>query len=73
VISLHGFGEYATGSIMRLLGHHTTLGLDSVCRDTYARLFNNGDKAPDSEVEAFYESFGKWRGLALWMDVLSLD
>ena len=68
---LKGFGDYAAGSVMRLLGRHDTLGIDSVARDMYRRRFNNGEKATDAAIHAHYESFGQWRGLMMWMDVIA--
>ena len=70
IVKLHGFGTYAAGSMMRLLGYYDWLALDSVARTAYATLHNNGEKAPDAEIEAFYAPFGKWKGLAIWMDIL---
>lgn len=70
---LHGFGDYATGAMMRLLGYHDYLGLDSVCRSAFSVLHHGGQPTDDKTIEAFYEPFGKWRGLVLWMDVLSTD
>lgn len=67
---LKGFGDYAAGAMMRLLGRFDQLGLDSVCRAAYARLYNNGVPAPDREIAAYYKPFGEWQGLVVWMDVM---
>lgn len=69
--SLKGFGDYAAGSVLRLLGRHDFLGIDSVARDMYRVKFNAGEKAPDSAIIAHYEPYGEWRGLMLWMDVIA--
>ncbi|WP_020468712.1 DNA-3-methyladenine glycosylase family protein [Zavarzinella formosa] len=68
--TLKGFGDYAAGSMCRLLGRFDRLGLDSVCRANFREQFNGGLPAKDSEIAAWYESFGEWCGLALWMDVI---
>lgn len=68
---LKGFGDYAAGSVLRLLGRHDTLGIDSVARDMYRLKFNGGQKAPDAAIRAHYEPFGRWRGLMMWMDVIA--
>jgi N-glycosylase/DNA lyase len=68
---LKGFGDYAAGSLMRLLGRHDQLGIDSVAREMFRVRFNSGQKAPDVAIRAHYEGFGSWRGLALWMDVIA--
>ena len=70
MIGLKGFGPYAAGAMMRLVGHFDELGLDSVCRATFRTLWNNGEPATDREIAAFYAPFGRWRGLAVWMDVM---
>ncbi len=71
VSRLHGYGAYAAGSAMRMLGHHEWLAIDSVARAAYAAVHNGGDPATDKDIEAFYAPYGHWRGLALWMDILS--
>ncbi len=70
IIELKGFGEYAAGSMMRLLGHHDRLGIDSVARARFARLYNHGEKATDAQIQMHYEPYGRWRGLLLWMDII---
>ena len=70
---LKGFGDYAAGAMMRLLGRFDQLGLDSVCRTMYAQRYNGGAAATDREIAAFYEPFGAWRGLIVWMDVMKQD
>ena len=70
MLALKGFGPYAAGAMMRLVGHFDELGLDSVCRATYKTLWNNGQPATDREIAAHYAPFGRWRGLAVWMDVM---
>lgn len=71
--ALHGFGDYAAGSILRLLGHHEHLGIDSVARAAFAAVHNAGQKATDATITTFYEPYGPWRGLVMWMDVLSSE
>ncbi|MFO7323657.1 MAG: 3-methyladenine DNA glycosylase [Chloroflexota bacterium] len=68
--SLKGFGPYASGAMMRLLGRFDELGLDSVCRAMFRDLWNNGVSASDREIAAHYAPFGRWRGLAVWLDVM---
>lgn len=70
VSSLRGFGPYAAGTALKLLGRFDRLALDSVARSTFAAEFNEGRPATDAEIRAHYEKWGEWRGLVLWMDVL---
>ena len=66
---LKGFGDYAAGSMCRLLGSFDRLGLDSSCRASF-RERNGGELATDKQIALYYEPFGEWCGLALWMDVM---
>lgn len=68
---LKGFGDYAAGNMLRLLGRFDRLATDTVCREVYKTQINNGTPAvDDKEIAAYYERFGQWRGLAQWMDVM---
>ena len=57
-----GFGPYAAGQALRLLGRYDDLALDSAVR---ARL---GGPGGDRALARRYASFGPHAGLALWMD-----
>jgi 3-methyladenine DNA glycosylase/8-oxoguanine DNA glycosylase len=70
LIALKGFGAYAAGAMMRLLGRFDELGLDSECRAAFVRLYNDGQPATDKQIAAHYQRFGRWRGLVVWMDVM---
>lgn len=68
---LKGFGDYAAGNLLRLMGHFDRLATDTVCREVYKTHINNGVPAKDDkEIAAYYEPFGAWRGLVQWMDVM---
>ncbi len=66
---LRGFGPYAVGQALRLLGHCEDLALDAWCRARLAELWGRETPPGDQEVEERYEEFGPWAGLALWMDL----
>ena len=69
--SLKGFGDYAAGNMLRLLGHFDRLATDSVCRTVYKDRINKGlAAADDKEIAAYYQPFGAWCGLIQWMDVV---
>jgi 3-methyladenine DNA glycosylase/8-oxoguanine DNA glycosylase len=70
VKALKGYGDYAAGSILKLLGHFDRLATDSACREVYIAINNGVPAANDKEISAYYEPFGKWRGLVQWMDVM---
>lgn len=68
--SLKGFGPYAAGTVLKLLGGFDQLALDTAARGTFAARYRGGAPATDREIAAHYEPYGEWRGLVLWMDVL---
>lgn len=71
VKKLKGFGDYAAGNMLRLLGHFDRLATDTECRAVYRDSINGGTAAAnDREIDAYYEPFGVWRGLVQWMDVM---
>ncbi|MEM9954284.1 MAG: hypothetical protein AAF846_21925 [Chloroflexota bacterium] len=72
ITDLTGFGDYAAGTLMRLMGHFDKLAIDTVARKAYEHVTGH---APDSDtdIRRYYDDFGKWRGLVLWMDCIRDD
>ena len=68
LLALPGFGPYAAGQALRLLGRFDDLALDSWVRKRAAELhaLAPGD---DRAIERRYAEFDEFAGLALWMDV----
>lgn len=68
LLALPGFGPYAAGQALRLLGRFDDLALDSWVRSRAATLHGlaSGD---DRAIAACYDDFEEYAGLALWMDV----
>jgi len=69
LLALRGFGPYAAGQAMRLLGHYDKLALDSWCRARLAALAGKKKPAADRTVERRYASWAPFQGLALWLDL----
>jgi len=69
LLGIRGFGPYAAGQALRLLGRHQDLALDSWCRGKLQRLHKRRRPPSDAAVARRYASFGDYRGLALWMDL----
>lgn len=65
--SLSGFGPYAAGAVMKLLGRFDYLALDSSARSMFARKFGGGT---DTDIRRHYAPYGSWQGLAVWMDIM---
>jgi N-glycosylase/DNA lyase len=66
---IKGVGDYASDNILKLLGRYDFLALDSWLRKRFAKIHREGETASDKEIEEFYASFGRWKGLVLWLDM----
>jgi N-glycosylase/DNA lyase len=69
LLALNGFGPYAAGQALRLLGRHDDLALDSWCRATLARQLGRRRAPSDAAIARRYRDFGAFAGLALWCDL----
>ncbi len=68
LLALPGFGPYAAGQALRLLGRFDDLAIDAWVRKQACELHGlpaNDDRA----LVRRYAEFGRFAGLALWMDV----
>lgn len=72
VRALRGFGDYAAGTMLRLLGCFDRLAIDSACRSAYRRI-SGSPSASDAEIRAHYAAYGEWRGLVMWLDIMRED
>ncbi|MEO6595965.1 MAG: Fe-S cluster assembly protein HesB [Planctomycetota bacterium] len=69
LLALRGFGPYAAGQAMRLLGHFDKLALDSWCRARLAEMSGKKKAPADRTVERRSAPFAPFQGLALWLDL----
>jgi N-glycosylase/DNA lyase len=69
LLALPGFGPYAAGQAMRLLGHYEDLALDSWCRARFAELRGKRRPPSDRTIAREYAAFGRFGGLVLWLDL----
>jgi N-glycosylase/DNA lyase len=67
--ALRGFGPYAAGQAMRLMGHYEELALDSWCRARLAVLDGRRKPPSDRAIARRYAKFRPYQGLALWLDL----
>jgi 3-methyladenine DNA glycosylase/8-oxoguanine DNA glycosylase len=67
--ALAGFGPYATEHLLRLLGRHDHLALDSWNRAKLARLRGKRRPPGDRTLRRWYARYGPWAGLAMWLEV----
>lgn len=69
ISTLQGFGPYATEHLLRLLGRHGHLALDSWTRAKLARLRQKRRPPTDRALRRWYAPYGEWAGLAMWLEV----
>jgi N-glycosylase/DNA lyase len=67
--ALRGYGPYAAEHLLRLLGHHDHLALDSWTRGKLARLRGRRRQPTDRALRRWYAPYGPWAGLAMWLEV----
>jgi N-glycosylase/DNA lyase len=66
---LRGFGPYAAEHLLRLLGRHDHLALDSWTRAKLAELRGRRRVPSDRTFRRWYAPYGEWAGLAMWLEV----
>jgi 3-methyladenine DNA glycosylase/8-oxoguanine DNA glycosylase len=71
ILSEHGFGPYAAEGLLRILGRHDYLALDSWVRQEYRRRYPGPRRTTDRAIARRYARYGAHRGLALWLDMTS--
>ena len=62
-----GFGDYATATMMARTGRYDFVPIDSAYMEFVTRWHFNGTKPSRREAEAVYESWGRWKHLAYWL------
>jgi N-glycosylase/DNA lyase len=66
---LMGFGPYAAEHLLRLLGRHDHLALDSWTRAKLAELRGRRRVPSDRTLRRWYAPYREWAGLAMWLEV----
>jgi N-glycosylase/DNA lyase len=66
--ALDGFGPYASEHLLRLLGRHDHLALDSWSRAKVASLRGRRRPPSDRTIGRWYAPYGPWAGLAMWLE-----
>ncbi len=69
ILEERGFGPYAAEGLLRILGRHDFLALDSWVRQKYRQLHPGPVKKTDASIARRYARFGEHRGLALWLEL----
>lgn len=71
--SIKGFGDYAAGSILKLLGRFDKIGIDTACRSVFKERYSNGQQISDKNIQDYYNKFGQWQGLVSWFDIMQVN
>ena len=69
ILQERGFGPYAAEGLLRILGRHEYLALDSWIRQQYRLLHPGQKKKTDRSIARRYARYGRFKGLALWLDM----
>ncbi len=65
---IRGYGPYAAEHLLRLLGRHDHLALDSWTRGKLARVRGKRRPPSDRTLRRWYAPYGPWAGLAMWLE-----
>lgn len=68
LLALPGIGPYAAAHLLRLSGHYEDAGIDSWVRTKFKQMYGLRKLPTDERIVRRYRRFGRWLGLALWMD-----
>jgi len=66
LLSIKGVGDYAAASLLMLLGRYDAVPVDSWARTLVSREWHDGEPVGRAEVEAAFQDWGTWKGLAYW-------
>jgi len=66
LLVIKGVGDYAAASLLMLLGRYDVVPVDSWARTMVSRHWHDGEPVGRAEVEAAFERWGAWKGLAYW-------
>ena len=66
LLAIKGVGAYAAASLLMLLGRYDFVPVDSWAKTMVSIEWHSGAPVGKAEVEAAFEAWGKWQGLAYW-------
>ena len=64
--AIKGVGEYAAANLLMLLGRYDFIPVDSWAFKLVSHEWYDGAPVGQAEVEAAFERWGEWKGLAYW-------
>jgi 3-methyladenine DNA glycosylase/8-oxoguanine DNA glycosylase len=66
LLAIKGVGEYAAANLLMLLGRYGFVPVDSWALKMVSHEWYGGEPVGRAEVEAAFERWGEWKGLAYW-------
>lgn len=67
LLAIKGIGDYAAANLLMLLGHYDFIPVDSWALKMVSNEWYAGAPVGRAEVEAAFERWGQWQGLAYWL------
>ena len=66
LLALKGAGDYAAANLLILLGRYDFVPVDSWAIKMVSHEWHSGEPVGRAEIEAAFERWGEWKGLAYW-------
>jgi 3-methyladenine DNA glycosylase/8-oxoguanine DNA glycosylase len=66
LLAIKGIGSYAAANLLMLLGHYGFVPVDSWARKVVSQEWYGGNPVEPAQVEAAFQRWGPWKGLAYW-------
>ncbi|HUV15399.1 MAG TPA: hypothetical protein VMW28_02405 [Pelolinea sp.] len=71
--AIKGIGDYASASMLMLLGRYDEIPVDTVFRDFMTEKYFPDRPYVKSDALDIYKEWGKWKYLAYWFEMLESD
>ena len=66
LLAIRGVGPYAAANLLMILGRYDAIPIDSWAMKMVSQEWHGGQPVGPAEVEAAFERWGEWKGLAYW-------
>lgn len=66
LLGIRGVGPYAAANLLMILGRYEAIPVDSWAMKMVSQEWHDGQPVGPAEVEAAFEQWGEWKGLAYW-------
>ena len=66
LLAIKGIGGYAVAVLLMILGRYDAIPVDTWALKSVSNEWYDGEPVGKAEVEAAFERWGEWRGLAYW-------